>query len=86
MPEPRHSTPARFWLPTDCRFGPSSNFQSSSTGSWTISGTTITFSARSDNYLLDAATHNGSTLTKTVRASTLDGGCEAPRVNSTWRK
>lgn len=71
---------------TDCPLGPSSNFQSTTSGSWTITGSTITFTAQSDNFVLDAATLNGSTLTMTVRPPHIDAGREAPRVTTVWRK
>lgn len=71
---------------TDCRLGPNESFRSSSTGTWTISGSTMTFTARSENYLLDAATVSGSTLSMTVRPPHIDAGREAPRVNTVWRK
>jgi hypothetical protein len=71
---------------TDCRIGPSTNFQSSNGGTWTLSGNTITFTGSSDNYLLDAAALSGSTLTMTVRPPHIEAGKEAPRVNTVWRK
>ena len=71
---------------TECRIGPSSSFRSASNGTWTISGSTITFMATSANYTLDAATLNGVTLTMTVQPPHIDAGLTAPRVNTTWRK
>ena len=71
---------------TDCRLGPGETFRSSSSGTWMLSGSTITFTARSENYLLDTATISGSTLSMTVRPPHIDAGREAPRVNTIWRK
>ena len=71
---------------TLCPVGPSSNFQSATGGRWNISGTTVTFMGTSDNFVLDTATLSGATLTMTVRPPHIDGGREAPRVNTVWRK
>lgn len=71
---------------TQCPLGPSANFQSASGGRWSISASTITFTATSDNFLLDTATLSGPTLTMTVRPPHIDAGREAPRVTTVWRK
>jgi hypothetical protein len=71
---------------TDCRGGINTNFQSSSNGTWNISGGTITFASNNDNFLLDAATLSGATLTMTARPPHIDAGREAPRVTTVWRK
>ena len=71
---------------TDCRLGGNTNFRSSIGGTWTVSGNTITFTANGDNFLLDAATLSGSTLSMTARPPHIDAGREAPRVNTVWRK
>lgn len=71
---------------TDCRLGTNSNFRSSNGGTWTASGTTVTFSSNNDNFVIDAATLSGSTLTMTVRPPHIDAGREAPRVTTVWRK
>ena len=71
---------------TDCRLGSNSSFRSGTGGTWTLSGNTITFTASGDNFLLDAATLSGSSLTMTVRPPHIDAGREAPRVNTVWRK
>jgi len=71
---------------TDCRIGGNTNFRSSTGGTWTVSGNTITFTANGDNFLLDAATLSGSTLSMTARPPHIDAGREAPRVNTVWRK
>lgn len=71
---------------TNCRLGPSSTFQSSSTGTWTLSGGTVTFAALAANWVLDAAALSGSTLTMTAQAPHIDAGREAPRINTVWRK
>ena len=71
---------------TNCTLGSNTNFQSGTNGTWSISGNTITFSAGSENFLLDAATLNGSTLTMTARPPHIDAGREAPRVTTVWRK
>jgi hypothetical protein len=51
-----------------------------------LAGGVITFTARADNFVLDAATISGSTLTMTVRPPHIDAGREAPRVTTVWRK
>jgi hypothetical protein len=71
---------------TQCTLGPNSNFQSATSGRWSISGSTVTFTGTSDNFVLDTATFSGSTLTMTVRPPHIDAGREAPRVNTVWRK
>jgi len=71
---------------TTCPIGSNTNFQSGSTGTWTISGNTITFTPLSDNFLLDAATLSNGSLTMTVRPPHIDAGREAPRVTTVWRK
>lgn len=71
---------------TNCSIGQNSTFQSSTTGSWSLSSGAVTFTARSDNFLLDVATLSGSTLTMTVRPPHIDAGREAPRVTTVWRK
>jgi len=71
---------------TTCPIGSNTSFQSSSTGRWTISGSTITFTPLSDNFLLDAATLSNGSLTMTVRPPHIDAGREAPRVTTVWRK
>jgi hypothetical protein len=71
---------------TTCPIGSNTNFQSGSTGTWTISGNTITFTPTSDNFLLDAATLSNGSLTMTVRPPHIDAGREAPRVTTVWRK
>jgi len=71
---------------TTCPIGSNTSFQSSTTGTWTISGSTITFTPTSDNFLLDAATLSNGSLTMTVRPPHIDAGREAPRVTTVWRK
>ena len=71
---------------TTCPIGSNTSFQSSSTGTWTISGSTITFTSISDNFLLDVATLSNGSLTMTVRPPHIDAGREAPRVTTVWRK
>lgn len=71
---------------TECRIGPSTTFRSSNTGTWTLSGSAITFTARNNNFILDAGTLSGSTVTTTVQPPHLDGGQQAPRVTTVWRK
>jgi hypothetical protein len=71
---------------TTCPIGSNTNFQSGSTGTWTISGNTITFTPFSDNFLLDAATLSNGSLTMTARPPHIDAGREAPRVTTVWRK
>ena len=71
---------------TTCPIGSNTSFQSSTTGTWTISGSTITFTPLSDNFLLDVATLSNGSLTMTVRPPHIDAGREAPRVTTVWRK
>lgn len=71
---------------TTCTPGPNTNFQSATNGTWTISGSTITFMSNTDNFVLDAAQFNNGTLTMTVRPPHIDAGREAPRVTTVWRK
>jgi hypothetical protein len=71
---------------TNCRVGGNTNFNSSSTGTWTISGSTVTFTPISSNYILDAATLSGNTLTMTVQPPHIEAGLTAPRVTTVWRK
>lgn len=71
---------------TDCSVGSSESFQSVTGGTWSVSGTTITFTPNTDNFILDAATLSGSTLTMTVRPPHIEAGKEAPRVTTVWRK
>jgi hypothetical protein len=72
---------------TDCRGGgPGTSFNSTTNGTWNISGGTITFASNNDNFVLDNGSLSGSTLTHTARPPHIDAGREAPRVTLVWRK
>lgn len=71
---------------TTCLIGGNTNFQSGTTGTWTIAGNTVTFTGTSDNFVLDAATFSNGSLTMTARPPHIDAGREAPRVTTVWRK
>jgi hypothetical protein len=71
---------------TECTLGPSSTFRSSSGGSWSLSGGSITFTARSTNYVFDVGTLNGSTITVTAIPPHADAGITPARINMVFRK